>query len=139
MFRYSNGCKQFLNKKWIFFWLIVIWFNSPYLFFMNHLNQIIFPLNPNYNLDLQTDQVPIKAAAISQFQVGDLIGLNKSYYLEDLSGKNSTIAIFDTGIYPYHDVFTNNGNNSWKDKIIAFYDAFEQKEKNPEDIQWHGT
>ena len=139
MFCNSNGCKQFLNKKWIFFWLIVIWLNSPYLFLMNHLNQIIFPFNPNYNLDLQTEQVPIKAAAVSQFQVGDLFGLNKSYYDGDLSGKNSTIAIFDTGIYPYHDVFTNNGNNSWNEKIVAFYDAFEQKEKSPEDIQWHGT
>ena len=54
---------------------------------MNHLNQLIFPLNPNYNLDLQTEQVPIKAAAVSQFQVGDLFGLNKSYYDGDLSGK----------------------------------------------------
>lgn len=139
MFRYSNGCKQFLNKKWICFWLIVIWLNSPYLFLMIHLNQINFSLNPNYNLDLQTNQAPIKAAAVSQFQVSDLISLNKSFIEENLSGKNSTIAIFDTGIYPYHDVFTNNGTISWTEKIIAFYDAFDQKEKSPEDINSHGT
>lgn len=139
MFCNSNGCKQFLNKKWIFFWSIVIWLNSPYLFLMIHLNQITFSLNPNYNLNLQTNQAPIKAAAISQFQVSDLISLNKSFIDENLSGKNSTIAIFDTGIYPYHDVFTNNGTISWTEKIIAFYDAFDQKEKSPEDINSHIT
>jgi len=139
MFHYSNRCKPFLNKKLIFFWLIVIWLNSPHLFLMIHLNQITFSLNPNYNLNLQTNQAPFKVADISQFQVSDLISVNRSFIDQDLSGENSTIAIIDTGIYPYHEVFTNNGTQSWNEKIIAFYDAFTQIEKSPEDIDSHGT
>ncbi len=128
-----------MNKNCILFWFILVWLNSPYPILMIYLNRTMFTLNTNYDLNVQTNQAPIETTAVSQFQVNDLISLNKIFVNTSLTGKNSTIAIFDTGIYPYHEVFTYNRTGLGNDKIVAFYDAIEQKEKNPEDIHWHGT
>jgi len=128
-----------LKKKYTFFWLIIVWLNFTYCILLLHLNQSSYSFNSDYNINNPSTQNLIKANTVSQFQVNDLINLNKTFVNTSLTGKNSTIAIFDTGIYPYHEVFTYNKTGLGDDKIIAFYDAIEQKEKNPEDIHWHGT
>ncbi len=57
-----------------------------------------------------------------------------------LTGKNITVAIFDTGIYAEHIVFTADGTQDWDDKILAFYDGRVNGEvSDPYDVSWHGT
>ncbi|MFX0057732.1 MAG: S8 family serine peptidase [Candidatus Hodarchaeota archaeon] len=70
----------------------------------------------------------------------DYIGLTEDLWENNLTGKDITIAILDTGIYPNHSVFTDNGLNNWNKRIIAFYDeTIDNVSDTPYDIQWHGT
>jgi serine protease AprX len=74
------------------------------------------------------------------YDAQDYIGLTPSLWDENLTGKGVTVAILDTGIYPYHDVFTNDGARNWNSRIKAFYDeTLENITTPPYDIQWHGT
>ncbi|MCY8916785.1 S8 family peptidase [Bacillus atrophaeus] len=50
-----------------------------------------------------------------------------------LDGSGVTIAIVDSGIHPHEDLI------SPKNRIIAFYDAFQDKEVEPSDDGGHGT
>ena len=76
----------------------------------------------------------------SQFEADNYIGLTENTWKSDLSGDKITVAILDTGIDPNHDVFTNDDKNSWKRKIITFYDnRIDDESNHPYDIAWHGT
>jgi serine protease AprX len=70
----------------------------------------------------------------------DYVGLTEDLWENNLTGKSVTVAILDTGIYPNHSVFTNNGIINWSERIIAFYDdTIENISDTPYDLQWHGT
>lgn len=70
----------------------------------------------------------------------DYIGLTEDLWENNLTGKDITVAVLDTGIYPNHSVFTDNGFNNWSKRIIAFYDdTINNVSDTPYDIQWHGT
>ncbi len=74
------------------------------------------------------------------FVARDYIGLSDEVCQCDYTGKGITIAVLDTGINPNHTVFTDNHTSDWTNRILAFYDVSEEKEKDlPFDISWHGT
>jgi subtilisin family serine protease len=84
---------------------------------------------------------PIVNPSISlSYAAQDYVGLTEELWDNNLTGKNVTIAVLDTGIYPNHSVFTYNGLNNWSERIIAFYDdSINNISYPPYDIQWHGT
>ncbi|SET48033.1 serine protease AprX [Oceanobacillus limi] len=55
----------------------------------------------------------------------------------NITGRNTTIAIIDTGIYPHEDLKDHSGTTS-KDRIIAFEDLVNHR-KGPYDDNGHGT
>ena len=75
-----------------------------------------------------------------KFNAKDYIGLKNNVWKNGLTGKNITVVILDTGIYPNHDVFTKNGTLNWNKRILAFYDEkINGISDKPHDISYHGT
>lgn len=74
------------------------------------------------------------------YDAREYIDLSDSASRNGFTGKGVTVAVIDTGIYPNHAVFTNNGTINWKERIIAFYDdKINGTSDKPYDVSYHGT
>ncbi len=76
---------------------------------------------------------------LMQFKARDYIKIPENSGYDYFTGKGVTVAVLDTGIYSHHETVTNDGKNSWKRKIIEFYDDRINGTASPYDISWHGT
>lgn len=121
-----------LKGRKILIFGFIFFLSVPYVILSIKLIQINLPLKQIKETDIYSRKNIHSSSVQYPFNVRNLIGLNKSLNDENLTGNNITVAVLDTGLYSQHEVFQNS-------KILAFYDAIEEKETNPEDIQWHGT
>lgn len=91
--------------------------------------------NPNFDESISASN-NIKPS----FDAQDLIGLTPSLWNGNLTGEGVTVAVLDTGIYPNHQVFTNDGKINWSERIVAFYsESIDGLSPTPTEVLWHGT
>ncbi|MHA1820542.1 MAG: S8 family serine peptidase [Promethearchaeota archaeon] len=93
----------------------------------------------NFLSDKFTKTSPPDANGETEINFGDMtnlknmLGLDEIYTKYNLSGKGVTVAVMDTGISPYHEVFAHylpNNSLYFGDKIVAYYDAIHDIEIN---------
>lgn len=108
----------------------------PILIFQNSFTQIDLI---QQNLSKDKAIKPSNSLNLN-FDAQDLIGLTPDLWVKNLTGKGITVAVLDSGIFPNHSVFTQDGAINWTKRIKAFYDeSIDNTSPNPIDIQWHGT
>jgi len=106
--------------------------NSPFKILSSSSNLITTDNLPNPSLNNTKIHL--------SYEAKDYIGLSEDVWAGNLTGNNITVAILDTGIYPNHSVFTDDGMINWSQRIKAFYDEnIEGTSEIPYDIQFHGT
>lgn len=131
-----------VRRKWIVLAFLLASFMSVGIELSNALNDSHVMLDHSAPSIYPPNAVnsPLHRDLSLQFDGKDLVGVNQDAFKARLTGDNITIAVFDTGIDPNHEVFTEEGSQSWTDKITSFYDEeLDKTTSSPRDIQWHGT
>jgi len=133
----------FLKKHRLFLLIILVLPLISILVSSNGVNSSFNFLNANSNssnFGLLDSSISSDVKMSLSYEAQDYIGLSGDNWAKDLIGDNITVAVLDTGIYPNHSVFTNDGMLTWNQRIKAYYDHnIENISENPYDIQWHGT
>jgi len=128
-----------LKKRYKILPLLILTLSYIYLFLELYTNDIEkhFYYKNNYS---ESKNLKLQFSNEDPYIAQDYIGLSDDLWDKSLTGNGVKVALLDTGIYPDHLVFTNNGTISYSDKIIAFYDNTIKGLTNPPyDIYFHGT
>jgi len=132
-----------LKKHGILFLLLIL-LPLPSIFIIHGDIKSPFKILSSSSNLVTTDNLPNSSLNNTKidlsYEAKDYIGLSEDVWAGNYTGNNITVAILDTGIYPNHSVFTDDGMINWSQRIKAFYDEnIEGTSEIPYDIKFHGT